>query len=219
MRVATRIPLTLLSILALTVPAHSNPYLPKPGEKPVAVRIATCAVSGGFAHLYTALDYGIIDKYGIRMEHIYIRGSSASLGALAADEIQFLYCAADATIPGLATGVEAKLMAAPLVKLPYVLVTRKEIKRPEDLKGKALGVTRPGDLSARLSSAVLKKFHMTDEVAIRPTHRRQPVRALPGDGRQRSPGNHRYASPRHSSEKRWLYGALSASRSRPAVYL
>jgi ABC-type nitrate/sulfonate/bicarbonate transport system substrate-binding protein len=155
-------------VSVFTVSAHANPYLPKPGEKPVKVRIATCAVSGGFAHLYTAMDYGIFEKYGIKMEHVFIRGSNASLAALAADEIQFLYCAAEATMPALATGIDAKLVAAPLVKLPYVLVTRKEIKRPTDLKGKSLGVTRPGDLSARLSLAVLKKFNMADEVTIRP---------------------------------------------------
>jgi len=160
--------IALLFVLVFTVAAHANPYLPKPGEKLVKVRIATCAVSGGFAHLYTALDYGIFEKYGIKMEHIFIRGSNAALAALAADEIQFLYCAAEATIPGLVNGVDAKLVAAPLVKLPYVLVTRKEIKRPGDLKGKSLGVTRPGDLSARLSHAVLKKFNMADEVTIRP---------------------------------------------------
>jgi NitT/TauT family transport system substrate-binding protein len=148
--------------------AGANPYIAKPGERPVRFRIATCAVSGGFVHLYTALDNGLFDKYGLRPEHIYIRGSGASLAALAADEIQFLYCAADATMPGLATGIDAKLVAAPLVKLPYVLVTRKEIRRIEDLKGKALGVTRPGDLSARLSRAMLKKFNLTDEVTIRP---------------------------------------------------
>jgi ABC-type nitrate/sulfonate/bicarbonate transport system substrate-binding protein len=102
------------------------------------------------------------------MEHVFIRGSNASLAALAGDEIQFLYCAAEATIPALANGVDAKLVAAPLVKLPYVLVTRPEIKRPADLKGKSLGVTRSGDLSARLSHAVLKRFNMADEVTIRP---------------------------------------------------
>lgn len=32
----------------------ANPYLAKPGEPPVTVRVATCAVSGGFMHLYTA---------------------------------------------------------------------------------------------------------------------------------------------------------------------
>lgn len=159
---------SLLLIGAACAVARANPYLPKSNERSVKVRIASCAVSGGFVHLYTALDYGLFDKYGIKMEPIYIRGSGASLAALAADEIQFLYCAADATMPGLATGIEAKLVAAPLVKIPYVLVARKEVRRLEDLKGKALGVTRPGDLSARLSRAVLKKFNLTDEVVIRP---------------------------------------------------
>ncbi|HXG50444.1 MAG TPA: ABC transporter substrate-binding protein [candidate division Zixibacteria bacterium] len=160
--------LAVLWLFAAGGPAAANPYVAGPNERPVTVRIATCAVSGGFTHLYTALDHGLFDKYGVRMEHVYIRGSGPSLAALAADEIQFLYCAADATLPGLATGVEAKLVAAPLVKLPYVLVTRQEIRRLEDLRGKSLGVTRPGDLSARLSRALLKKFNLASQVLIRP---------------------------------------------------
>jgi NitT/TauT family transport system substrate-binding protein len=149
--------------------AAANPYLAKQGEAPVSIRVATCAVSGGFIHLYTALDNGLFDKYGIKANHIYIRGSGISLVALAADEIQFLYCAADATIPGMATGIDAKLIGAPLVGLPYVLLTRKDIKSPEELKGKSIGVTRPGDLSFRLSRALLKKFNLTEEeVRLRP---------------------------------------------------
>ena len=124
----------LLWVAALSAPAAANPYLTRPGERPLAVRIATCAVSGGFTHLYTALDNNLFDKYGFRVEHIYIRGSGPALAALAADEIQFLYCAADATIPSLATGVDAKIVAAPLVKMPFVLVTQKESRRLEDLK-------------------------------------------------------------------------------------
>jgi ABC-type nitrate/sulfonate/bicarbonate transport system substrate-binding protein len=101
------------------------------------------------------------------MEHVFIRGSGPALAALMADEIQFLYCAADATLPSLAAGIDVKLVAAPLVKLPYVLVTRKEIRRMEDLKGKALGVARAGDLSDRLSRAMVKRFSVPD-VAMRP---------------------------------------------------
>ena len=158
----------LLSALSPLI-LYANPYLAKPGERPVSLRIATCAVSGGFVHLYAALDNGLFDKYGLKLEHIYIRGSGPALAALSGDEIQFVYCAADGTIPGLATGIDAKLVASPLVKLPYVLITRKEIKRPEELKGKSLGVTHPGDLSARLSRAVIKKFGLTtDDVTIRP---------------------------------------------------
>ena len=147
--------------------AQVNPYIARPGERPMSIRIATCAVSGGFAHLYTALENNLFDKYGFKVEHVFIRGSGPSLAALMADEIQFLYCAADATLPSLAAGIDVKLVAAPLVKLPYVLVTRKEIRRMEDLKGKALGVARAGDLSDRLSRAMVKRFNVTD-VIMRP---------------------------------------------------
>jgi len=156
-------------LLAFPFGLFANPYLAKSRESRINLRIGTCAVTGGFVHLYTALDYGLFDKYGLRFEQIFIRGSAPALAALSGDELQFVYCAADGTIPGLATGVEAKLVASPLVKLPYVLIARKEIKRPEDLKGKSIGVTRPGDLSARLSRAVVKKFGLsTDDVTIRP---------------------------------------------------
>ena len=146
---------------------QANPYVARSGERPVHLRIATCAVSGGFAHLYTALENHLFDKYGFKIEHVFIRGSTSALAALSADEIQFLYCAADATLPALAAGLDVKLVAAPLVKLPYVLITRKEIRRLEDLKGKALGVARAGDLSDRLSRAVVNKFNIAD-VAMRP---------------------------------------------------
>jgi NitT/TauT family transport system substrate-binding protein len=149
--------------------SFANPYLPKPGERPLTLRVSTCAVSGGFIHLYTALDNGLFDKYGMKVENIFIRGSGQNLVALASDEVQFTYCAADGTIPGLATGIDAKIVASPLVKLPYVLVTRKEIKRPEDLRGKSLGIARVGDLSDRLSRALVKKFGLPpDAVVIRP---------------------------------------------------
>lgn len=159
----------LFSLLLAPLDSFANPYLAKPGDRPAPLRVSTCAVSGGFVHLYTGLDNGLFDKYGLRLDNIFIRGSAQNLAALASDEVQFTYCAADGTIPGLATGIDVKLVASPLVKLPYVLVARKEIKRPEELKGKAMGVARAGDLSDRLSRAVVKKFGMPpDAVTIRP---------------------------------------------------
>jgi len=159
----------LFSLLIVPPSSFANPYLPKPGERLTTLRISTCAVSGGFVHLYTALDNGLFDKYGLKLENIFIRGSAQNLAALASDEVQFTYCAADGTIPGLASGIDAKLVASPLVKLPYVLVARKEIRRPEDLKGKSIGIARAGDLSDRLSRAVVKKFGLSpDVVTIRP---------------------------------------------------
>lgn len=168
-----RSPVGLVTILVLAISvlassAVANPYLPKPTDQPVPIRVATCAVSGGFIHLYAALEYGLFDKYGIKASHVYIRGSGVSLTALASDEIQFLYCAANATIPGIATGIDAKLVAATLVGVPHVVLARRDIKGPEDLKGKTIGIARVGDLSYRLTRAFLKKVNLSDkQVTIR----------------------------------------------------
>lgn len=143
--------------------AHANPYLAKPGEVTVKTRIGTCAVTGGFMHLYTALDNRLFDKYGISVEHVVVRGGSVTMAALVTDEINFLFCNADANIVRIATGVDGKLIASLLVGLPYVVLARKDIKKPADLKGKIIGVTRPGEFTYRLAKEFLKKFNLSDK--------------------------------------------------------
>lgn len=167
--------LAALLVLLQPVTSHANPFIAKAGEATTTVQVATCAVSGGFVHLYTAMDNGIFDKYGIKIEHKFISGSAMNLAALSADEVSFLYCAADGTIPGLASGVDGKLIASPLIGLPYVLLAQKDVKRLEDLKGKNIGVSRAGDLDDRLMKTMLKKFNLTD-VTIRPMGGSQPER-------------------------------------------
>jgi len=156
-------------IVLSPVATEANLYLPKPGEAPIAVRVGTCAITGGFIHFYTALYNGLFNKYGIKVEHVELRGGVVSLAALGSDEIQFVYCSADPMIPRIAAGAEAKLVGSPLVGLPWVLMGRKEIKRPEDLKGKSIAVSRPGGLTDQLAKAVLKKFNLTTQ-AVKLVH-------------------------------------------------
>lgn len=158
--------LALSSIFA--APAGANPYLAKPGEAAQKIRVATCAISGGFMHLYTAVDQKLFGKYGLQVEFISISGSGTSLAALSANEIDLLYCAGEATIPGLASGVEAKLVAAPLIGLPWVILARKDIKTPEDLKGRSIGINVPGRLIDRLAKDFVKRFNLANDVRIRP---------------------------------------------------
>ena len=140
---------------------RANPYLPRPGEAAIPARVGSCSITGGFIHLYSALFNGLFDKYGLKIEQVTLRGGVVSLAALSADEIQFIYCSADPMIPRIAAGAEAKLIGAPLVGLPWVLMGRKEIKRPADLKGKTIAVSRPGGLTDQLAKAVMKKFNFS----------------------------------------------------------
>jgi ABC-type nitrate/sulfonate/bicarbonate transport system substrate-binding protein len=142
---------------------YANPFLAKPGEPIAKVRIGTCAVTGGFIHLYAALDNRLFDKYGLNAEHVVVRGGSVVMAALAADEVNFIYCNADANIVRIGAGADGKLIAAPLVGLPYVVLARKDIKQPSDLKGKSIGVTRPGDFTYKLGKEFLKKFNLSEK--------------------------------------------------------
>jgi len=131
--------LTFFAVL-VNVPgkfAHANPYLAKAGETVIEARVGTCAVTGGFIHLYTALDNRVFDKYGINAEHVVLRGGVVAMAALGSDEIQFLYCNADTNIVRIATGADGKLVASPLLGLPYVVLARRDIKSPRISKARA----------------------------------------------------------------------------------
>ncbi len=169
---------TWLILLTSPGPARSQTggYFAKAGETPVTVYVATCATSGGFIHMYTALDQNLFAKYGLLVKHVVIRtGTNINLTALATDEIQFLYCAGDSTIPGMAAGSDAMLVASPLVGLPYVIIARKEIKTIQDLRGKSIGVGSVGGLPYRLLRVFVKKFGLVD-TQIRPVGGSQPER-------------------------------------------
>lgn len=168
MKALAIITLLLAISAAPVVPVRANPYLAKPGDPLVPVRIAACAISGGFIHLYTALDHRLFDKYGIRPEFLLVRGAGVSAAALTSNELQFLYCTADAILPSLAAGAEAKMIASPLIGLPWVIIARKDMSRVEDLKGKTFIATRPGGTPDTLIRALMKRLHFTsDDLAIR----------------------------------------------------
>jgi ABC-type nitrate/sulfonate/bicarbonate transport systems, periplasmic components len=150
-------------MVLFTGSVHANPFLPKPGEAPIPARVGTCSITGGFIHFYSALYNGLFDKYGLKIEHVTLRGGVVSLAALSADEIQFIYCSADPMIPRIAAGADGKLIGSTIVGLPWVLVGRNEIKRPQDLKGKTIAVSRPGGLTDQLAKSVMKKFKLTTQ--------------------------------------------------------
>jgi ABC-type nitrate/sulfonate/bicarbonate transport system substrate-binding protein len=127
---------------AATTPA-ANPYLAKPDEAATPVKAAWCAISAGFVQMFVARDYDLFSKYGLSLQTSQFTDSQTALAALQSGEIDFLFCAAAATIPGLASGIDGTIVAAPLVGLPYVMVARPEIHSVADLKGRKIGINRP----------------------------------------------------------------------------
>ena len=89
---------------------------------------------------------GISPKYGIEAEYIYIPAVAATQ-ALIAGEIQLAQVTGVSTSGAILAGADVRIVASSLNRLVGFIYARPEIKTPEDLKGKKLGISRFGALS------------------------------------------------------------------------
>jgi len=166
------------AMASATAAGPASPYLARDGEPRVAVKVATCAVSGTALQLFTAQEGNLFAKYGFEVERVVLQPPAAAVTALVNNEVQFLYCAVDATVSGLGSGADAKLVAAPLAGLPYVMIARPDVRTFADLRGKAIGITRPGDLDDRLARLAIERHGLqpNEDVDLRPIGGSQPER-------------------------------------------
>ncbi len=108
------------------------------------VRISNAAMNARVAPLWVAQDQRFFTKYGINAEVVNIRTAPLMLAAMAAGEVQIGYTGGTAVIGAAAGGAELKVLANFTSRVTYDLVARPEIKSPQDLRGKRLGVQSIG---------------------------------------------------------------------------
>jgi NitT/TauT family transport system substrate-binding protein len=110
------------------------------------------ATSGPHAVLWIARDAGLFDKNGLRTEVAYIRSGSTMAQTLVSGEIQMSQMGGPAMLAAGVAGMDLTFVAVALNTTPIVIMGT--VSRMEDLKGKAIGVTRYGsntDISARFA--------------------------------------------------------------------
>lgn len=141
----------LFSVSVFAVPAS-----------PVAsqtIRIAALGLSAGLLPLWIAQDKRLFEKYGAKTEVITFQGGSLAVQALLSGEVKFAATGAAAGVNAKLNGAEVIAIAETVNTLPFVLVVKNEIDKPEMLKGKKIAVSRFGSLSyyaARLGVSRMK---------------------------------------------------------------
>src|SRR5215813_8312990 len=100
------------------------------------------------AALWIAEEKGLFKKHGIESEVILIGGASAAgVSSLIAGDIQFLGGAGGAVINADLNGADVVMVASTVNKGIQRVMARSDFKRPEDLRGKRIGITRLGSAS------------------------------------------------------------------------
>lgn len=102
------------------------------------------------------------DKRGLDVKPIYFSSGSIMAQALLTGEILL----ADSDIPGMLTlgvsGVmDVKIVAVSINRIPQIFAARKNIEKPQDLKGKRIGISRFGSASD-ITTRLLLRFWQLD---------------------------------------------------------
>ncbi len=132
------------------------------------VKIGVSAFSPTNGAVWVAEDRGIFKKHGIEAEVIFIGGGGArGVNALIAGDIQFATAGGGATITASLKGADVVMVASVNNKGVQRLVVRPDIKTPEALKGKKIGITMFGSSSHAVLTMILKAWGIRqDEVQV-----------------------------------------------------
>jgi ABC-type nitrate/sulfonate/bicarbonate transport system substrate-binding protein len=110
----------------------------------ILVRVGYGGIAGYQLPLWVVKEAGISRKYGIEIEPLLIAGGALNMQALVAGSLQMSQNSASSAIQGALRGAPIVLIATLENKMPFQIVARPEIKDPQQLKGKRIGIQRFG---------------------------------------------------------------------------
>jgi NitT/TauT family transport system substrate-binding protein len=120
----------------------------------VKLRAGFTSISGTMAPLWAGADAGYFAREGLDVEIFSFPSGNEGVQALMAGEVDFLQIAGATTVSAALGGGDTVVLATMVRTLVQSLVARQEIARAEDLRGKAVGISRLGttiDTGARLA--------------------------------------------------------------------
>src|SRR6266478_5165870 len=111
------------------------------------VRAAYTSIGIQFDPIYIMKELDLPRKYGLDAEVLFVPVSSRAVQAALAGEIQFITSGGVANINANVMGADFTGLTATLNTFVFKIISNPEIKKPEMLKGKKVGISRLGGAS------------------------------------------------------------------------
>ena len=155
MKSRTRLLILLFTALTLT------PHVARGAETPYKIRIGFPSLAFSYMPFYVAQEKGIYKKYNIESEYIQM-ATGIQPQAVVAGNINYF--------TSVSAGISAAVAGLPLVIVisfcdtsPWVLVTHKDINKPQDLIGKTVALSGLRSSPYYFFQAFLKKFEINEK--------------------------------------------------------
>jgi len=144
----TRVALSLLFALFVAATADAQTR---------RMAVAYSAISGTQTAFYLAADAGLFDKHELHVDPIYVASGTKVTQAVLAGEFP-IALAGGIVVNAILAGSDLVFIGG-VVNVPaFYLIVQPSIKKPEDLRGKALGVTSYGSSTDFTLRYLLKKW-------------------------------------------------------------
>ena len=122
------------------------------------VRLGYSGVGSGEEVHHFTKEVGLFNKAGLDVEIVYIPGGSTVVQAMASGEVQFGRGSATEVVSAHMAGFPLKILAALINKFVYSFVTPATVVKPQDLKGRAVAISRFGSGSDFITRMALKSW-------------------------------------------------------------
>jgi ABC-type nitrate/sulfonate/bicarbonate transport system substrate-binding protein len=140
---------TLLLLLSpLSLPAQET-YL-----------VAYAGFAGFQAPVWAPKDLGLMAKYGFNGDVVLVPGSVRQIQAVLGGSIHMAQVDAATGINAINQGADIVMLSGTLNNFPYSFVTQKEIRKPEDLPGKKIGILAVGGATETATFLALKAWNL-----------------------------------------------------------
>lgn len=125
------------------------------------INVGYSAISGDAMPAWVAKDAGIFEKNGLDVQLVFFTGGTTAVMALVSADTPIAQLAGPAVVHSVIAGSDATLIAGGVTSLNYYLLSRPEIKTPEQLKGGTVAISRFGSASDFIARFALSKIGLT----------------------------------------------------------
>ena len=123
--------------------------------------VAYAGFAGFQAPLWAPKDLGLFSKYGFNGDVVLVPGSVRQIQAVLGGSIHLAQVDAATGINAINQGADIVMISGTLNNFPYSFVTQKEIRKPEDLPGKKIGILAVGGATETATLLALKAWNIT----------------------------------------------------------
>src|SRR3990170_2181824 len=121
-------------------------------------------LGGSSSYFWVAQRSGSFERHGLKIEPIYIRGGLMGIQAALSGDLLLQLQGASTVVAAWAQGAkELQFIGAVGNRLDYVLAAHPSIKRPEDLKGKRIGVSQLGSSTDFIARVAVRRLGLVPD--------------------------------------------------------